>query len=186
MPAIQNIDRKTYSRGVSVSHLTATHIPATSTLRPLRDVMIIEPLEATLSAILIIINECKPVKGIVRAIGPGVWLKQYASGSPPLWAPTYSPPPKNSRTMMRDSKIFRPTVVKVGDEIELGGKERGGYAFDTFYHGDTLMLMCREEDVCGVRDRDSSGIHAAKPALRKVVEPKAARRDTRRAAGGRA
>jgi hypothetical protein len=150
---------KSFSRGAEISHKTITRIPADAKLRPLRDQLIVEPLDGDLSAILIIIHERKPVTGIVKAVGPGCWLKQYATGTPPTWCPTYAPPSKGSRTMVRDSKIFRPTKLKVGDRVDLGGHTTGGYAFDTFYWGDTLHLFnVREEDVTFVYPRDR---HAA-------------------------
>lgn len=139
---------KTFSRGAELSHKTTTFVPAEAKLRPLRDQLIIEPLDGDLSSILIVIHERKPVTGIVKAVGPGIYLPQYAAGWPPVWYPTHASPPKGKRTMVRESKIFRPTVVKVGDKVDLGGHNTGGYAFDTFYWGDRLHLFnVREEDV---------------------------------------
>ena len=130
------LQAKTFSRGSELSHKTITHIPANAKLRPLRDQLIIEPLDGDLSAILIIIHERKPVTGIVKAVGPGCYPKRYDHRD------------KNKRTKMWDSKALRRTEVKVGDKVDLGGHNTGGYAFDTFYWGDTLHLYnVREEDV---------------------------------------
>ena len=142
------MDSKVFSRGAELGYKTLTHVPAGATIRPLRDEIIVEPLDGVLSAIILVIEERKPVSGIVRAVGPGIWIKQYAAGKPPTWYPTYTPPPKGNRTMVRDSKIFRPTQVKVGDRIELDVVR--AQALQTFYWGAKLMLMAREEDIAGV------------------------------------
>jgi hypothetical protein len=138
------IERKTFSRGAELSHKTTTYIPAEATLRPLRDVIIIEPLDGVLSAIIHVIDECKPLKGIVRAVGPGCYPKRYNHSD------------KGKRTKMWDSRHLRRTEVKVGQTVELGGLNIGGYAFQTFYHGDKLMLICREEDVAGVHEAEAA------------------------------
>jgi hypothetical protein len=145
------MDSKTFSRGAELSYKTLTTIPAEATLRPLRDEIIVEPLDGVISAIIHVIEERKPVSGIVRAVGPGCWIKQYAAGNPPVWYPVYAPPEKGKRTMVRDSKVFRATQVKVGDRIELDVVR--AQALQTFYWGSKLMLAAREEDVAAVHDR---------------------------------
>jgi hypothetical protein len=80
----------------------------------------------------------KPLRGLVKAVGPGCYPKRYDHAE------------KGKRTKMWDSKRLRKTEVKVGDVVELGGSEIGGYSFDSFYWGETLHLMCREEDVAGI------------------------------------
>lgn len=124
-----------FSRSAELSHKTRTEISADAKLRPLRDVIIVEPLEHNLSAVIHVINELKPVRGIVKAVGPGTYPKQYDHRD------------KKKRTKMWDSKAFRKTEVKVGDVVNLGGLDIGGYAFDSFYWGDKLHMICREEDV---------------------------------------
>ena len=138
---------KTFSRGAEVSHKTTTFIPAEEKLRPLRDVIIVEPLDGVLSAIIQVIHECKPVKGIVRAVGPGTYPAYYLDADGDR-LPDHR---RSQRQKRAHGKRFVPTTVKVGDTVELGGLNIGGYAFDTFYHGDKLMLMAREADVCGIR-----------------------------------
>lgn len=150
-PSRYNIDRRAYSPSAELTHRTTTHVAAEARIRPLRDVLIVEPLEHTMSAILAVVHEEKPLRGIVKAVGPGCYLKQYATGHPPTWRSPHQSVPKHERTAVRDTKIFRPTVVRVGEEVELGGADIGGYAFDSFYWGERLHLICREEDVCGVR-----------------------------------
>jgi hypothetical protein len=127
-----------YQRGAALPTRTITHIPANATVRPLRDWIAVEPLEVNFSDLLLVAHEMKPLKGIVKAVGPGTYPKRYDH------------PEKHKRTKMWDSTRFRPTEIKVGDVVELGGKEIGGYAFETFYWGDVLHLMCREEDIAGV------------------------------------
>lgn len=138
------VDAKTYSRGSELSHKTTTFIPAEAKLRPLRDVIIVEPLDGTLSAIIHVIHECKPLKGIVRAVGPGHYPRKYDHRD------------KHKRTKTWLSNRLLPTDVKVGDTVELGGLDIGGYSFDSFYHGNKLMLMCREADVVGVHPRENA------------------------------
>lgn len=131
-----SIERKTFSRGAELSHKTTTYIPAEARLRPLRDQIIVEPLDGVVSSIILVIEERKPVRGIVRAVGPGVY---------PI---RYDHPDKHRRTKMWHSKAFRRTEVRVGETIELDVVR--AQALQTFYWGDNLHLIAREEDVAGV------------------------------------
>lgn len=125
-------------RSAELSQKSATRIPADQTIRPLRDQMIVEPLEIEHSDTLLVIEQTKPVRGIVKAIGPGHYPKRYDH------------PDKHRRTKMWDSKRFQPTEIKVGDVVELGGYDFGGYGFQQFYWGDKLHIICREADVSGI------------------------------------
>lgn len=127
-------EAKVFNRGAVLPWKGADHVPAEHNIRPLRDVIILEPLEHTMSAIIHVIAEQKPVRGYVRRIGPGVYPIRYNG-------------PKGKRTKMWYSKAFRPCDVKVGDLVELEPHR----TFQTFYWGDRLHLMLREEDVAGVR-----------------------------------
>jgi hypothetical protein len=138
-----------YSASAEITHKTATTVPADCTLRPLRDVLIVEPLDAKLSAIIQVINECKPVRGIVRAVGPGHYPAVYLD----KWGDRLPDHRRKERKQMTSSPHFQPTSVQVGDIVNLGGLEQHGYAFDTFYHGAKLMLICREADVAGIENR---------------------------------
>jgi co-chaperonin GroES (HSP10) len=115
-----------------------TFIPADTKLRPLRDQMIVEPLEVVHSRYLIIPEHGKPIRGTCRAIGPGHYRKQYDH------------PDKHKRTKMWEGTHYVPTEVKVGDIVHLGGAELGGYAFEQFWWGDKLHIHCREADVAGI------------------------------------
>jgi co-chaperonin GroES (HSP10) len=134
-----SVDQHRYSRSAELSHKTSTHVPRGAKIRPLRDHIIVEPTDGSLSAIIEVVHECKPLRGIVRAVGPGHYPKKYDHRE------------KNKRTKMWDSKHFQPTEVKVGDQVELGGLDIGGYSFQTLYWGTKLMLVCREADVAAVR-----------------------------------
>jgi co-chaperonin GroES (HSP10) len=132
---------KTFSRGAELSHKTTTFIPADAKIRPTQDHIVVEPLDGVLSSIIEVIHECKPLKGTVLAVGPGIYPKKYDH------------PDKHKRTKYWDGKRFRPTEVKVGDVVELGGLDIGGYAFQTFYWGEKLCLMAQERDVAAVHER---------------------------------
>ena len=125
-------------RSARMVETCSTDVPEDAQIRPLRDQIIVEPLAVELSKILIVKEDIKPLRGIVRAAGPGhyPWL--------------YDHPEKHKRTKMWESKVFMKTSVKVGDVVELGGYERRGYAFPTIYWGDKTMLICREADVSGI------------------------------------
>jgi hypothetical protein len=132
------LEHKPLQRGAALSHKTPTYVPADQPLRCLRDNLVVEPLDAVMSAIIDVIHETKPIRGIIRAAGPGTYPKKYDHQD------------KSKRTKMWDSKVFRPTQVKVGQTVELGGREHGGFAFQSFYWGAKLMIFVREEDVLGV------------------------------------
>lgn len=140
-------ERKVFDRGALLSHKTTTHIPAHCKIRPINDQILVEPLDGCLSSIVYIASETKPLKGIVRAVGPGMNHKKYRDKDGL---------PTNDRAKRRSfvwSKYFQRTQVRVGDEVELGGLELGGYSFQTLYHGDKLMLMATERDVAAVHER---------------------------------
>jgi hypothetical protein len=147
--------------GFSIGHRfggeTLLRIPADQLLRCLRDQMIVEPLETIHSRYIIVANRDKPMRGIVKAVGPGHYPLKYDHQE------------KHKRTKVMASTHFVPTEVKVGDVVELGGAQYGGYAFEQFWWGDVLHLHCREADVCFVREdmtaeearRDASARSAA-------------------------
>lgn len=135
-----SIVSKPTESGAELSFKDRTDIPADVKIRCLRDQMIVEPLETVYSAIIEVIHEHKPMRGKVKAIGPGHYPLKYN-------APKYGSKP---RTKSWESKEFQPTECKVGDIVELGGLQYGGYSFQTFYWGDRLHLCCREADVVGI------------------------------------
>jgi co-chaperonin GroES (HSP10) len=121
---------KTFSRGAELSHKTTGYIPAECKIRPLRDQIILEPIDSAYSSIIIVIDESKPIRGIVRAIGPGVYPHRYDHDQ------------KGRRTKLFWGKKFRPCDVKVGDLVSIEPFER-----QCFYWGDKICLVVREEDV---------------------------------------
>ena len=130
----------TGSHSASLNHASNTDVPASMKIRPFRDQVIVEPLNVVLSSVIIVHETTKPVRGIVKAVGPGHYPMKYDH------------PDKAKRTKMWKSDVFQPTTVKVGNVVELGGIEFQGYAFPTVYWGGKLHLIVREEDISGVVD----------------------------------
>lgn len=113
------------------------YLPAGTKLRPLRDRIIIKPLEWDASRIIFAIRNGRPVRGEVIAVGPGCYPKKYAK----------------DRSSYRLSKHFQRTEVKPGDIVELGGLnifDGAGYSFPEIAIGTERYLICQEQDVCGV------------------------------------
>ena len=129
------LEAKPYERGAELSYKTTAGIPAHMSIRPLRDVLIVEPVDGLISSIIQLVQERKPIQGIVRAAGPGCYPKRYDH------------PDKHRRTKMWDSKSRRPCDAKVGDLVEFEPRP-----FQTLYWGGKLMLILREEDLCFVRE----------------------------------
>lgn len=112
-------------------------IPADEKIRPLRDQIVVEPLESNFSTIIDAQWDGEVIRGKVLAVGPGVYPKRYNG-------------PKGKRTKSWDSKAFRPCDVKVGDIVQLGGLEIGGYLHINCLWGHKRVVICREEDVTGI------------------------------------
>ena len=129
------------SRSSELSFKGSTYVDPARQIRPLRDQIIVEPLDVDHATQIVVIEDTKPVRGIVKAVGPGHYPKQYDH------------PDKHRRTKMWDSTHFQPTQIKVGDIIQLGSPQDGrGYSFQTFLWGTVPHLIAREADVCGVED----------------------------------
>jgi co-chaperonin GroES (HSP10) len=112
-------------------------IPKEWKIKPLRDQCIIEPLPWPFSDVIEVVYTGRPLRGKVKAIGPGVYPKKYNG-------------PKGVRTKSWDSIAFRPCDVKVGDIVQLGGLGIDGYLFQTFRWGDKEHVICREADITGI------------------------------------
>ena len=125
------------SSGTRIGNETITSVPAEAQIRPLRDQIIIEPLDWRPSRIIEVVHSNKVVRGRVKAVGPGCFPKKYDG-------------PKGKRTKTWDSRAFLPTELRVGDIVELGGLEIGGYLHQTFRWGDKEHVICREADVAMV------------------------------------
>jgi hypothetical protein len=120
--------------GARVTNATITAIPASAQLRPLGNSLIVEPLDWEPSKILNVVYMGHPLRGVVRAAGPGKHPTRYNGR-------------KGARTRSWESKVFVPTTVKVGDVVELGGLEIRGYLFQSFLWGDKRCIKCTEDDV---------------------------------------
>lgn len=120
--------------GVRISRKVADIIPATERIRPLRDQIVLKPLEWEPSKVIKVVYGGKTLRGEVLAVGPGVYPKQYNRDRSKSW----------------ESKQFRKCDVKVGDIVELGGLEIHGYDFPTVQWGNDTVVIVREADVTGV------------------------------------
>lgn len=120
---------------------TADIIGPTEKLRMLRDGILLEPLDWQPSHVIELVRFGRPLRGIVKAIGPGCYRKRYLKNE------------QGQRCAVRETSAYIPTEVKVGDIVELGGLnifDGQGYQFqDVMIEGKT-HLLCREADVCGV------------------------------------
>jgi co-chaperonin GroES (HSP10) len=116
------------------------------TARPLEDRMFLRPLEWDASNIVIAIRHGRPVRGEVMAIGRGHYPIRYIAGYDKQGR--YS-----SRAKMVRSDHFRPTEVKIGDVVELGGLnafDGEGFKFEEVLYNGERCLICTERDVAGV------------------------------------
>ena len=125
--------------GTRIGNETYSSLSAAAKIHPLRDQVVIEPLDWEPSKTIKVVYTGKPLRGTVRAIGPGHYKKFYNG-------------PKGKRSKTWDSKYFTPSDLKVGDIVELGGLELRGYLFQTFRWGGKQMIICREADVAIVYD----------------------------------
>lgn len=115
-------------------------------IRPLRDQLIVKPVPLTLSKKIAAQWRGEPVKGIVIAAGPGCYPNIHERGM-------RDGKPYRS---VRQSKVFRPTEVKVGDVVHLGGMELGGYLWPKLWAEGGWCVICREADVAVMEDYDGN------------------------------
>jgi co-chaperonin GroES (HSP10) len=120
-------------RGVSLSEENLAFIPADWTLKPLRDQMVVEPLDVVLSRILILPPAEKTLRARVLAIGPGYYPNRYDHDD------------KHRRTKIWAGTVFQPCEVKVGQIVRLEGFNNEG-----FFWGDKYCVHAREADVVGM------------------------------------
>lgn len=115
------------------------HVRADENIRPLRDNIVLKPLDWDASQVILAVRTGRPVRGQVIAAGPGCYPKIHAK----------------DRSSFRYSDVFRPTEVEVGDVVELGGLnayDGRGYVFTEIVWGNDLCIQCSEQDVAVVRD----------------------------------
>lgn len=141
------------SPGVRIGNEMNVFLPAETKLRCIGDRIIVEPLDWKPSTIIFVAGyEGKALRGIVRAVGPGCYPIQYQDAETGRWSFSV---PKGRRKAMRPSKAFRPCDLKVGDIVELGGLEIGGFLHPTIMWGHKEVVLCREEDVAGVAEQET-------------------------------
>lgn len=130
-------------RGVRMDGHTDTCVPAEATLRPVHDNLIVQPLDVTYSRLIHVMRQTQPLRGLVLAAGPGHYPIKYRYRHDDKTG-------KRQKIAAIHSGKRRPIVVTPGDIVELGGSERGGYSWESFYWGDRLVVKCTERDVAGV------------------------------------
>lgn len=117
----------------------------TGSLRMMGDRILLKPLEWDASKTIIAIRHGRAVRGEVIAVGPGTYPKRYRSGK------------RDGKDFRKsyETKAFRPTEVKPGDIVELGGLnifDGKGYIYQEVTIANELYLICQEADVAVVRD----------------------------------
>lgn len=92
-------------------------------LRPLRDYLLVEPIERAVSSALAVVHHEKPSVGRVTAVGPGLVVK---------------------------GKI-RPLDVTVGSLVRFG-TDAGYLAYPEYLDGGRRFLVLREADICFIAE----------------------------------
>ena len=127
-------------RGVRFSDKTINFVAKTERIRPLRDQIIVKPLPLRLSDTIKAEWKGEVVYGEVIATGPGCFPNIHNRGNKDG---------KPYRTV-RQSLQFRPTEVKIGDKVHLGGIDIGGYLFPRVWTDGDWCVIATEKDVCAV------------------------------------
>ena len=126
--------------GKRITDKSPTFLPEDVHLRMTRDHILVRPTEAIESQHIIAQWDGAPTRGVVVSVGPGCYPNIHKRGKTDG---------KDYHTI-RQSKHFRPTEVKPGDTVELGGREIGGYLFQQVMIGAVPHIVCREQDVAFV------------------------------------
>lgn len=115
-------------------------LSAGETLRPLRDQIIVKVLPLALSDSLIADWKGNAVRGEIVAVGPGEHSNVHRRGK------------KDGRDYhtVSKSRWFKPTEVRVGQVVHLGGMELGGYLFPRIYIEGDECVIASEKDVAAV------------------------------------
>lgn len=114
----------------------------TGQIRPLREKLIVKPLPPSLSQTIAANWNGEAVRGEVIATGPGTHPNIHEKGI------------KDGKPYRRVRQLsaFRPCDVKVGDIVQLGGMEIGGYLWPHILINGEDHIVCSEQDVCGVEE----------------------------------
>lgn len=109
-------------------------------IRPLREKLIVKPLPPALSQTIAANWNGEAVRGQVIAAGPGTHPNIHEKGT------------KDGKPyrIVKQSRAFRPCDVQVGDIIQLGGMELGGYLWPHILIDGQDHILCSEQDVCGI------------------------------------
>lgn len=136
------------SPGIRIKNTLNAIVCEDERIHCLRDYILVEPLDWIPSRIIIVAGyQGEALRGIVRSVGPGRYLIEYKDALHGHWGISV---PKGRRIKSRDSKIFRPCDVKIGDIVEFGGLELKGFLHPTILWGTKEMVLCREEDICAI------------------------------------
>lgn len=114
----------------------------TGQIRPLREKLIVKPLPPSLSQTIAANWNGEAVRGEVIATGPGTYPNIHEKGI------------KDGKPYRRVRQLsaFRPCDVKVGDIVQLGGMEIGGYLWPHILINGEDHIVCSEQDVAGIEE----------------------------------
>ncbi len=121
-------------------------LPAGTRLRLLRDRILVRPLDWEPSKIISVVRRGRPLRGMVEQVGAGRYYRRYKPH-----------PTDPNRRQFVETKNFIPIGVKPGDVVELGGLnayDGQGYNFPQVVIGTETFLICQEQDVCFVDERE--------------------------------
>lgn len=119
------------------------------TLRMMGDRILVKPLPWEGEAVhgegsrIAVVRNGNTLRGVIKAVGAGHNPIKYKTNA------------QGKKAQMDYSKRFRPTEVKVGDVVELGGLNQfdgRGYSFTEVLYNGEKHLICSERDVCIVRE----------------------------------
>ena len=120
------------------------------TMRMTSDRILLKPLDWSgedvhgAGSVIAVVRSGRALRGIVAAIGPGHYPSTKRTKRP------------DGRVNVGESKHFRPTEVKVGDVVEIGGLnafDGAGYQHTEVLYNGEKHLICSERDVAVVREQ---------------------------------
>lgn len=116
-------------------------------IKPTEDWLIVKPLPPRLSQTIAAHWNGEVTRGEVIAVGPGKYRNLHERG----FKPGKEGKAEQYRKV-RKSKVFVPTEVKVGEIVNLGGMDIGGYLWKHIQVDGQDCVWCMEADVCFVED----------------------------------
>ena len=122
---------------VRIERASSDFVPAGHRVRPLRDRVLIKPVDPEHSSALEVVDgNRKPLRARVVAVGPGCRPWRY----------------NQDRSKRTESRVFVPPTVKPGDIVELGSLENGSYRYDfpPLVIDNELHFLIQEADICCV------------------------------------